>query len=181
MRTQRKGVRQSGSGRPVVGRWGALLVGLVAALWQVASSPVAAQEGASGQARKWALLIGIEKYHRAPPLRYTVNDVRQLAETLLSRGDYAEENMLEIVDTEPEPAFSALASQPDGRTARVPGQAGRRRTRCSCTSAATASKTKKESCTWRPSTAIPQTPRRRAWRWNGSAGRSRPARRPPSC
>ena len=58
--------------------------------------------------RKWALLIGIEKYHRANPLRYTINDVRCLADTLRRRGDYDAESVLEIVDTNVNPRFQPL-------------------------------------------------------------------------
>jgi hypothetical protein len=48
------------------------------------------------EGRRQAILIGIEEYHKAPPLRYTANDVRQLAMTLRERGDY---DVLEIVNS----------------------------------------------------------------------------------
>ena len=48
--------------------------------------------------RELAVLIGIERYQRANPLRHTVNDVRQLAETLSTRGHYARDGILEITD-----------------------------------------------------------------------------------
>jgi hypothetical protein len=67
-------------------------------------SPACAQPNADS-ARKWALLIGIEKYHRASPLRYTINDVKQIANTLTDRGDYNEDCILEIVDSAPNPRY----------------------------------------------------------------------------
>ncbi len=48
--------------------------------------------------RQWAVLIGVEKYTKANPLSFTVNDVRQLSETLRTRGGYQKENILEITD-----------------------------------------------------------------------------------
>ena len=42
-----------------------------------------------------ALLIGVEKYRRAPPLRFITNDVKQLSWTLRYRGSY---QVAEIVD-----------------------------------------------------------------------------------
>ena len=58
-----------------------------------------------GPSRKWALLIGVEKYHRASRLRYTVNDVTHLAETLRTRGDYDSDDIVTIDDKEPNPRF----------------------------------------------------------------------------
>ena len=48
--------------------------------------------------KQWAVLIGVEKYTKASPLSFTVNDVRQLADTLKARGGYQKENILEITD-----------------------------------------------------------------------------------
>ena len=48
--------------------------------------------------RQWAVLIGVEKYTKANPLSFTVNDVKQLSETLQTRGDYMKEDLLEITD-----------------------------------------------------------------------------------
>ncbi len=72
----------------------ALVVGLVAA------SSLRGQEIAPSppQSISWALLIGVEKYRRATPLRYTVNDVKQLAATLRDRGGYPRGRMLELTD-----------------------------------------------------------------------------------
>ena len=49
-------------------------------------------------ARQWAILIAVEKYHRATPLRFTVNDVKQLAATLRTRGGLDADTLLEITD-----------------------------------------------------------------------------------
>jgi hypothetical protein len=59
--------------------------------------PAAAAEGANPP-RKWALLIGAQDYKLANPLQYTVNDVRQVAESLRNRGDYQDQDILEIYD-----------------------------------------------------------------------------------
>ena len=56
------------------------------------------------------MLIGVEKYHRASQLRYTINDVRRLAETLRSRGNYAEEGILQLTDDAENPRFQPLKS-----------------------------------------------------------------------
>ncbi len=55
-------------------------------------------KGKAATGRQWAVLIGVEKYTKANPLSFTVNDVRQLSETLQTRGDYLKENLLEITD-----------------------------------------------------------------------------------
>ena len=52
--------------------------------------------------RSWALLIGVEKYQKANPLRHTMNDVRRLAETLRDRGGLEPDSVLEITDDEPD-------------------------------------------------------------------------------
>lgn len=57
---------------------------------------------------KRALLIGVEKYHRAPSLRFTVNDVRQIALTLCQRGDFPQENIVQITDAGPDACFQPL-------------------------------------------------------------------------
>ena len=43
-------------------------------------------------------MTNLEKYTKANPLSFTVNDVRQLSETLRTRGGYQKENILEITD-----------------------------------------------------------------------------------
>jgi len=55
--------------------------------------------------RSWAVLIGVEKYHRVPGLVYTINDVRQLATTLRTRDGFAEDSILEMVDDATNPRF----------------------------------------------------------------------------
>ncbi len=81
------------------------------ASWLLAGSIALAQKSEDSkptQPRQWALLIGVEKYHRASPLRYTVNDVRQLAETLRSRGGVAKEQILEFTDNATNPRYQPL-------------------------------------------------------------------------
>ncbi len=65
-------------------------------------------EPGPAQARTWALLIGAEKYHRANPLRFTLNDVRELAKTLRTRGGVQAEQMLELTDDAANPRFQPL-------------------------------------------------------------------------
>lgn len=60
---------------------------------------------ATNTARSWAVLIGVEKYHRVPNLVYTINDVRQLATTLRTRDGFSEECLLEMVDDATNPRF----------------------------------------------------------------------------
>jgi hypothetical protein len=76
----------------------ALLAGPCAAAWGQTSGP-------APQGRQWAVLIGIEKYQKVNPLRYTANDVRILAETLRVRGGYPPECVLEITDQSADPAL----------------------------------------------------------------------------
>lgn len=47
---------------------------------------------------EWALLIGAEKYEKAAELQFTVNDVRQVAQTLVQYGGYAKDRVLQITD-----------------------------------------------------------------------------------
>ena len=65
----------------------------------VAQIPAKLDAADNAGPNKWALLIGIEKYHRATRLRYTINDVKQLSTTLQTRGDFHKDNILEMVDT----------------------------------------------------------------------------------
>ena len=83
-------------------RWHRLVLGCltlilaVGAGWRSAGADEPKGKAASG--RQWAVMIGVEKYTKANPLSFTVNDVRQLSETLQTRGDYKKENLLEITD-----------------------------------------------------------------------------------
>jgi hypothetical protein len=83
---------------------GLLLIGPAIAFTWAADAVGDAQP----KSQQWALLIGVEKYHRAPQLKYTVNDVRQLASTLRTRADYPEDNILEMTDQAPQPRFQPL-------------------------------------------------------------------------
>ena len=86
------------------------VAGLVTALLAGVAprTTIAAGEGKPGESKSWALLIGVEKYHRAPSLIFTVNDVRQLAQTLRARGGYAEDNILEMTEEATNPRFQPL-------------------------------------------------------------------------
>ena len=68
------------------------------------AAQAAAPAGAEAAARQWAVLIGVEKYQRASPLRFTANDVVQIAHTLQARGGFDPECLLEIIDDAPDPA-----------------------------------------------------------------------------
>ena len=72
-------------------------------LW---ASPVGAQtDGEPAGPHTWAILIGAEKYEKAPPLQFTVNDVKRLADTLVTRGGLARHRILEITDQQRDPAL----------------------------------------------------------------------------
>lgn len=58
----------------------------------------------------WALLIGVEKYTKASPLRYTVNDVEQLTQTLIERGGYSANRVMTITDAQSDPDRRPLKS-----------------------------------------------------------------------
>ena len=58
--------------------------------------------------RQWAVLIGIEKYKKARPLQFTINDVRQLAETLRGRGGFDRRCVVEVTDNESDPGRRPL-------------------------------------------------------------------------
>ena len=67
----------------------------------VAQPPTAFGPSQPQAGKQWALLIGVEKYQRAPPLRYTINDVMQLSKTLSERGGVEPWRILEITDDGP--------------------------------------------------------------------------------
>ncbi|HVC98523.1 MAG TPA: caspase family protein [Pirellulales bacterium] len=82
------------------------MIGLLTMVW--ASSEWRAlygqtSEGESPKGRQWAALVGIEKYERANPLQFTINDVRRAGETLRTRGGYDPECILEITDDAADP------------------------------------------------------------------------------
>jgi uncharacterized caspase-like protein len=83
-----------------------LVVGAVAST--IFQSKGFAFDGASTTTRHWAILIGVEKYQKATPLRFTVNDVQQLSATLQKYDGYEHANILEITD-----AGSPTALRPD--------------------------------------------------------------------
>ncbi|MGD9724002.1 MAG: caspase domain-containing protein [Pirellulales bacterium] len=63
-----------------------------------ASAEDATADSSQKPGTQWALLIGCEKYLRANPLRFTVNDVHQVGATLRSRGGMDREHILEMTD-----------------------------------------------------------------------------------
>jgi len=83
----------------------AIAIGLLGA-WL--STCVLGQAAVAAESRSWAVLIGVEHYHRVPPLRYTVNDVRQLSATLRMRDGFTEDTVLELTDAAKNPRFQPL-------------------------------------------------------------------------
>jgi Caspase domain len=67
-------------------------------------SPGIAPQDDKAKGRQWALLIGVEKYEKARPLAFTINDVRTLSKTLRARDGVAAEQLLAITDDESDPA-----------------------------------------------------------------------------
>jgi hypothetical protein len=86
-------------------RAGWLARALVVSLLSVVLGPAARAQSLEngGDGRQWAVLIGIEKYQKAQPLQFTINDVRQLAETLRGRGGFDGKCIFEVTDDEPDP------------------------------------------------------------------------------
>jgi len=70
--------------------------------------PLLADEPKAETGKQWALLIGVEKYHRAPRLRFTINDVRVLGQTLKERGGVSEDRIFEMTDDAQNPRFQPL-------------------------------------------------------------------------
>ena len=58
--------------------------------------------------RQWAILIGVENYQKATPLTYTINDVDQLAKTLLERGGVPSERVVKFIETAPDARYQPL-------------------------------------------------------------------------
>lgn len=96
------------SSRPTPRRRPTLAVVLTALLLGLNAPILSAAAAASTEGRQWAILIGVEKYHRASNLLYTVNDVEQIAHTLQHRGNYSEDCILKMVDTAPNARFQPL-------------------------------------------------------------------------
>ncbi|MEM8944464.1 MAG: caspase family protein [Planctomycetota bacterium] len=59
-------------------------------------SSVAAQSDGSGNS--WALLVSVERYDKAPSLRYTSNDVLEISDALTQRGLYDARNLVTVYD-----------------------------------------------------------------------------------
>jgi len=107
---EEKPMRSSSCSRDVGRRF--VLVGAVLGLWLLLGSGSAfllrAAETSPAKGRQRAILIAAEKYHRARHLRYTTNDVKQLARTLSTRGHFQPDNILEMTDTASNPRFRPL-------------------------------------------------------------------------
>jgi len=65
-------------------------------------TPLETARGEEPSGRRWAVLIGVEKYQHAPNLLYTINDVEELARTLQRQGELSERCLLKMVDTAPD-------------------------------------------------------------------------------
>src|SRR5690349_15697542 len=59
-------------------------------------------------AKHWAVLIGCERYAKAPPLKFTLNDVRVLSATLTNRGSYDPQNLLLLTDEQSQPELQSV-------------------------------------------------------------------------
>jgi len=90
--------------------YGIVLSFVLAAFLNPAFGQLPDAEQAEGQkrGRQWAVLIGIEKYHRAPRLRYTLNDVVQLAKTLQQHGGVKKGDILSLTEAATNPRFQPL-------------------------------------------------------------------------
>ena len=70
--------------------------------WTSAALALPADGGAAAAqpaARQWAILIGVEKYQKASPLSFTINDVQQIARTLHERGGVPKKHIVTFVDS----------------------------------------------------------------------------------
>lgn len=83
-----------------------LMLPTLGALADECESP-AVQEAPGNQ---WALLIGVEKYYRASPLRFTTNDVEQLAATLKNYGGLSPQRLRQMTDNAGNPKNQPLRS-----------------------------------------------------------------------
>ena len=70
----------------------------------------AVDQAAETASHTWAILIGVEKYHHATPLRYTLNDVVKLGETLQVYGGVPKSHFREMIDTAKDPRLQPLRS-----------------------------------------------------------------------
>ncbi len=73
-----------------------------------AQSDIKEDKAAVMATHTWALLIGVEKYHHAPPLRYTRNDVLKLSETLQKYAGVAASHVLTMTDDKTSPKEQPL-------------------------------------------------------------------------
>ena len=89
---------------------------------QFGSLPAAAENASPETGCQWALLIGVQKYHRAPQLRHTVNDVAQLAVTLRTRGGFADDHILEMTDQVANPRYQPLKASMQAEVPKWLGQ-----------------------------------------------------------
>lgn len=67
-------------------------------LFQSVLAATTAEAASEEAGDTWAILIGVERYHLALPLNYTINDVHQLARTLEERGSVQRNRIIKVVD-----------------------------------------------------------------------------------
>lgn len=91
----------------------ALIARWLTALLSLTALAAAADDGpATDAGQNWAILIGCQKYERAMPLAYAVNDVEQLAATLAKRDGYPADHILSLSD-------NTKDARPTGRLVRA--------------------------------------------------------------
>lgn len=78
--------------------FGARCLAVVLAAASVGSVPPSACASGS-EGSRWAILIGVEGYQNGvPPLKFTIRDVSQVAQTLGDRGGYLPSHILELTE-----------------------------------------------------------------------------------
>jgi hypothetical protein len=83
-----------------------LILPVAVAFW---AGTAAADDGDIAKGgRRWAILIGVDKYEHATHLRFTTNDVEQLVRTLKQRDGFTDDCILQIVDTAPQTRLQPL-------------------------------------------------------------------------
>ena len=71
----------------------------IGAVVEVQAAQGSAEENSGG--RLWAVLIGVESYEKASPLRFTINDVLQISQTLSQRGGARSQDIVTFTDNAP--------------------------------------------------------------------------------
>jgi uncharacterized caspase-like protein len=102
----------------------ALTVAALIAGWFAAAANADDFSDGDGPGRRWAVLVGCEQYARANKLRYTVNDARQLADTLHTWGGFGRDHMLEMNDDSSNPRHKPLRTNIEAELPRYLKKAG---------------------------------------------------------